>query len=255
MKKYTQVLTIAGSDSSGGAGIQADLKTFAALNCYGLTALTAVTAQNTQGVQAVFPLPAAIVASQIDSIFSDRGCDALKIGMLYNSDIIETVYAKLPKVPVVLDPVMYTSGGVSLLKPEAICSLKKLFPKSLLITPNLIEASTLLGYHVEHKEHMEPAAKDLLKMGARNVLLKGGHLSEGQGSDCFCSETGEICWFAKEPIPTKNTHGTGCVLSAAIAAFLAKKYSLQDSIGLAKDFFHTALCLGASYEWGPACAF
>ncbi len=255
MKKYTRVLTIAGSDSGGGAGIQADLKTFAALNCYGMTALTAVTAQNTEGVRAIFPLPAEIVAAQLDSIFSDRGCDAIKMGMLYDSDIMEAIYARLPSIPVVLDPVMQSSGGVSLLKPEAICSLKKLFPKSLLITPNLIEASILLGYHVEHKGQMTPAARALLKMGAKNVLLKGGHLSEGQGSDCFCSENGEITWFEKEPIPTKNTHGTGCVLSAAIAAFLAKKYALRDSIGLAKDFFHTALIRGAYYEWGPACAF
>jgi hydroxymethylpyrimidine/phosphomethylpyrimidine kinase len=253
MKRYRRILTIAGSDSGGGAGIQADLKTFSALECYGMTVVTAVTAQNTQGVQSIFSLPASIVSQQLDAIFSDIGSDAIKIGMLFNTEIIEAVTQKLStisSIPIVLDSVMYAKGGSLLLKKEAIHSLQKLFPLSLLITPNLMEASELLGYQLDRKEQMEKAALDLLKMGANNILLKGGHLVHGQGCDCFCSKTGEISWIEQPLIKTKNTHGTGCTLASAIAAFLAKDYPLKEAIKEAKLFLHSALLAGADYELG-----
>lgn len=253
MKKYRRALTIAGSDSGGGAGILADLKTFAALECFGMTVVTAVTAQNTRGVQSVFPLPASIVREQLDSIFSDIGADVIKIGMLFNDEIIEAVTDRLSTVstvPIVLDPVMCAKGGTSLLKQEAINALKKLFPLSLLITPNLTEASVLLGRKLYKKEQMEKASFDLLDMGANHVLVKGGHLIEGQGSDCFCSKSGEIEWFDQPSIQTKNTHGTGCTLASAIAALLAKKHPLKEAIREAKLFLHAALRAGANYELG-----
>jgi hydroxymethylpyrimidine/phosphomethylpyrimidine kinase len=253
MKRYRRALTIAGSDSGGGAGIQADLKAFAALECFGMSVVTAITAQNTRGVHSIFPLPPSVVSQQLDAIFSDMGCDVIKIGMLFNQEIIEVVKEKLSTtsfIPIVLDPVMCAKGGALLLEPEAILSLKKLFPLSILITPNLMEASELLGYPLVKKEQMEKAAFDLLDIGANNVLLKGGHLIEGQGSDCFCSQTGEITWFEQPSIKTKNTHGTGCTLASAIAAFLAKQYSLKEAIQEAKFFLHLALLAGADYELG-----
>jgi hydroxymethylpyrimidine/phosphomethylpyrimidine kinase len=265
------VLTIAGADCSGGAGIQADLKTFAALGCYGTSVVTVITAQNTRGIQSLFPLPPSIVKEQLDAIFSDIGTDAVKIGMLFDTKIIEVIsnkLAALSPIPIVLDPVMYAKGGHPLLKQEALHTLKKMFPLCYLMTPNLTEASELLGYRIDRKEQMEKAAFDLLEMGAQHVLLKGGHLPKEQGSDFFCSKTGEAEWIIQPPIQTKNTHGTGCTLSSSIAAFLAKKYPLKKAIGEAKHFLHGALLAGAEYElgamhgplhhfygmWGEACA-
>jgi hydroxymethylpyrimidine/phosphomethylpyrimidine kinase len=253
MKRYQKVLTIAGSDSGGGAGIQADLKTFAALECFGTTVVTAITAQNTRGVASVFPLPASIVRQQLDAIFSDIGTDAIKIGMLTTLEIIITVRDKLtsiPHIPVVLDPVLCAKDGTDLLKKDALEALIKLFPHCLLITPNLPEASKLLSYPIERKEQMEKAALDLLKMGANHVLLKGGHLLKAQGKDCFCSKTGVITWVEHPRVKTKNNHGTGCTLASAIAAFLAKKYPLIDAIHAAKLFLYSALLAGAKYELG-----
>lgn len=250
--KYNKVLTIAGSDSGGGAGIQADLKTFAALECFGTTVVTAVTAQNTMGIESIFPLPASMVSAQLEAILSDIGTDTIKIGMLFNKEIIEIMRQKLSKMnlPIVLDPVMHGKEGRLLLKEDAVNAIKNLFPLSLLITPNLTEASLLLGYLIERKEQMENGALDLLKMGAKNVLLKGGHLSEGKGSDCFCSATGEIIWFEQPAVNTKNHHGTGCTLASAIAAFLAKKYPLEEAVQEAKMFLHSALLAGTYYELG-----
>lgn len=253
MKRYQKVLTIAGSDSGGGAGIQADLKTFAALECFGTTVVTAITAQNTRGVASVFPLPAKIVQQQLDAIFSDIGTDVIKIGMLSTHEIIKTVSDKLTSItpiPIVLDPVLSAKDGTPLLKKEAIDTLIKLFPLCLLITPNLPEASLLLGYPIERKEQMEKAALDLLEMGANHVLLKGGHLSTGQGKDCFCSKGGVINWIEQPTVKTKNVHGTGCTLASAIAAFLAKEYPLLKAIQAAKLFLYSALLAGAKYELG-----
>ena len=250
---YRKVLTIAGSDSGGGAGIQADLKTFAALECFGMTVITALTAQNTLGVQSIFPVPASMVEQQLEAILSDMGADAIKIGMLFDSAITEAVADKLSRlspIPIVLDPVLNAKGGATLLKKEAIHSLKKLFPLALLITPNLVEASQLLGYRIDRKEQMEKASLDLLSMGANHVLLKGGHLLEGRGTDCFCSKTGQIHWMEQPFIETKNTHRTGCALSSAIAAFLARKYPLKEAIREAKLFLSSALAAGAEYEFG-----
>jgi hydroxymethylpyrimidine/phosphomethylpyrimidine kinase len=253
MKRYKRVLTIAGSDSGSGAGIQADLKTFAALECFGTTVVTAITAQNTLGIQSIYPLPATVVAAQIDAILSDIGCDAIKIGMVYEREIIEMIHQKLsaiPPLPIVLDPVIYAKGGISVLKKEAIRAIKHLFSLSLLITPNLTEASLLLDYPVETEKQMEKAALDLLQMGANNVLLKGGHLSEGKGNDCFCSKNGEISWLKHPEVNTCNHHGTGCTLSSAIAAFLTREYTLKDAIQAAKRFLHATLLAGKDYRLG-----
>lgn len=253
MKKYLRVLTIAGSDSGGGAGIQADLKTFSALECYGMTVVTAITAQNTRGIHSIFPLPASIIKDQLEAIFSDIGVDVIKIGMLYSSEIIEAVIEKLtmlPMVPIIFDPVLRAKGGSLLLKHKALEILQKLFPLSLLITPNLDEASEILGRRIERKEEMEQACFDLIALGANHVLLKGGHLLKGRGGDCFASKMGEVEWFIQPSVKTKNSHGTGCTLSSAIAAFLAKKLPLKEAIREAKGFLHEALTAGASYELG-----
>lgn len=250
---YLRALSIAGSDSGGGAGIQADLKTFAALGCFGMTVVTAITAQNTHGVQSVFPLPVSIVKAQLQSIFSDIGADVIKIGMLYKRETIEIVLHQLskdPSLPIVFDPVMSAKGGYSLLKSDAIEALKKLFPLTFLLTPNLAEASLLLGRPVERKEDMQQAACDLLDMGPCHVLLKGGHLVDGQGSDCLCSPSGKIEWFVQPPIETKNSHGTGCTLSSAIAAYLAKGDTLEEAIHQGKKFVHAALVAGKNYTLG-----
>jgi hydroxymethylpyrimidine/phosphomethylpyrimidine kinase len=193
---------------------------------------------------------------QFEAIFSDIGCDAIKIGMLYDSDTIEALREKLsavPPLPIVLDPVMCAKEGSLLLKPDAIHSLKTLFPLSLLITPNLMEASTLLGCQLYKKAHMEKAALDLLKLGANNVLLKGGHLLDEPGSDCLCLNAGEIYWIEQPCIHTQNTHGTGCTLSSAIAALLARQYPLKEAVMLAKQFLHASLLAGAEYQLGSGC--
>lgn len=251
MKKYARVLSIAGSDSGGGAGIQADLKTFSALGCFGMSAITAVTAQNTKGVQSIFPMPCQAVSAQIEAVFSDIGVDAVKIGMLYDRSIIHKVgefLDKEPSIPAVIDPVMYAKGGSCLL--QDVEELKFLFPKTLLITPNLPETSALLGREVTKRSDMPQAAEELLQMGAKNVLLKGGHLKEEQGADCFCSERGEITWIASPTVATQNTHGTGCTYSSAIAAFLAKGLPLLDAIHQAKSFLYEALLAGSFYQIG-----
>lgn len=234
------LLTIAGSDPSGGAGIQGDLKTFSALGCYGMAAITALTAQNTQGVQGVFPVPPDFVALQIQSIFSDIRVDALKTGMLADARIIEAVAGALAgrNIPFVLDPVMISTSGHKLLEDEAVNILKeRLFPLAVLITPNLPEAEALLGRPVNDPEK---AARDLLDTGARAVLLKGGH---GQGEivmDILVTAE-KIYKFETKRIDTKNTHGTGCALAAAIAAFLGRGYTLPEAVGEAHAYLAGAI--------------
>src|SRR5215471_7267153 len=238
-------VTIAGSDSSGGAGIQADLKTFSALGVYGASVITALTAQNTKGVRAIEPVPAEFVRTQMDAVFSDLDVRAVKIGMVWRSDVIETVAAGLARwnqTAVVLDPVMAASSGDDLIAPQARNALKRMLcPHALVITPNLAEAAALLDAPVARTEtEMREQGERLLALGARAVLVKGGHGSGAESVDLLI-EPNAFARFAADRIATENTHGTGCTLSSAIAAGLAKGLGLTEAVGAAKTYVTAAL--------------
>lgn len=239
-------LTIAGSDSSGGAGIQADIKTFSALQTYGCTAITAITAQNTLGVQDIQLLPPETVIAQCHSILSDLNVSAIKLGMLGNQAIIEALadyFESLPALPpIIIDPVMVSSSGATLLEEGAITVLKqRLFPKACLITPNLPEASALLDTSLpESTEEMKLMLEDLMAFGSKAILLKGGHLTSQQSTDLFFDGQ-EISSMTAPYIHTENTHGTGCSLSAAITAFYARKYSMKEAVIEAKSYVHMGI--------------
>lgn len=238
-------LTIAGSDSSGGAGIQADLKTFSALGVYGASVIVALTAQNTHGVQGVYPIPPAFVAEQMKSVLSDLDVGAVKTGMLATTDIVETVVAGLqarPLRPLVVDPVMVATSGDILLAPEAVDAVKRLLlPAATLITPNVPEAAILLGCSpAETDAEMIAQAKALRAAGAHAVLLKGGHGSSGKAVDILVDDRG-VTRFELERIATPHTHGTGCTLSAAIAALLAQGLGLEQAVQRAKQYVWQAL--------------
>lgn len=247
-------LTIAGSDSGGGAGIQADLKTFSALGVYGASVLTAITAQNTLGVQAVHDVPAGIVAAQIDSVMSDFAVTAVKIGMLSRAGTIAAVAAGLgrhPPVPVVLDPVMVATSGDRLLSPDAIASLQThLLPLAALVTPNLPEAAELLGEGVAaSEEEALGQGRRLLALGCRAVLIKGGHASGPESTDLLVQSDG-VRRFPAPRVATANTHGTGCTLSAAIAARLAAGAPLVAAVTDAKAYLSAAIAAGAGLRIG-----
>lgn len=252
-------LTIAGSDSSGGAGIQADLKTFSALGVYGTSVITAVTAQNTQAVTAVHEIPNNIVAAQIDAVFNDLNVGAVKIGMLATSEIIHTVTACLKdkKVPVVLDPVMIAKSGDALLENEAIETLRKhLLPLATLLTPNLPEAAVLLGAKdATTIEQMEKQGRNLLAMGPKAVLMKGGHAEGADCVDLLITADGSLLELHAPRIDTKNTHGTGCTLSASTAAGLAKDLSLDEAMREAHSYLQGAIAaadgMGVGCGHGP----
>jgi hydroxymethylpyrimidine/phosphomethylpyrimidine kinase len=238
-------VTIAGSDSGGGAGIQADLKTFSALGVYGASVLTALTAQNTHGVSAVHDVPAAFVRAQIDAVYGDLAVAATKIGMLSRSAIIETVAAGLAahdSGPVVLDPVMVAASGDPLIADEAVEVLRLvLIPKADLMTPNLHEAARLLDTDVAaDRATMEQQGQALLGLGSSAVLLKGGHGGGPEAADLLVSKAGSH-WYATPRIATKNTHGTGCTLSSAIAAGLARGAGLADAVAAAKAYVQAAI--------------
>jgi hydroxymethylpyrimidine/phosphomethylpyrimidine kinase len=247
-------LTVAGSDSSGGAGIQADLKTFSALGVYGASVIAALTAQNTRGVQAVEPVRTAFVAAQLDSVLSDLAVDAIKTGMLADADIVETVARALragsPR-PLVVDPVMVATSGDVLLRPEAVGAIKgALAPLATLITPNLSEAAVLLGGRTAASEaEMREQAVALLGLGCRAVLVKGGHGSGGEALDVLVDASGART-FASTRIETAHTHGTGCTLSAAIAASMARGTPLPDAVRRAKDFVWHGLQAGRTLGVG-----
>jgi hydroxymethylpyrimidine/phosphomethylpyrimidine kinase len=247
-------LTIAGSDSSGGAGIQADLKTFAALGVYGASAITALTAQNTQGVEAVLVVPPDFVARQIKVVARDLNIGAVKIGMLATGEIIEAVAGALeilPGVPVVLDPVMVAASGDVLLDEDAIDTLRTvLLPRAALVTPNLPEAAKLLG-EVEAKDEraMSEQATALRRLGAEAVLIKGGHAEGDQAVDFLVDDEGELRLEAAR-VRTRNTHGTGCTLSSAVAAELAKGTSLRDAAVRAKAYISAAIAAAGQIEIG-----
>jgi len=236
---FKRVLTIAGSDSGGGAGIQADLKTFCAFGVYGMTAITAVTAQNTQGVLSMEGMKPVLVYDQIKAVVSDIGVDAAKTGMLLTADIIEEVARAIEEfsIPnVVVDPVMVSKSGNVLLQPGAIDRMKeKIFPQAWIITPNLDEASILSGIPVTTPEAMKQSARILFRMGSKYVLIKGGHLSDQCMVDILYDGTKAI-EFPVKRIPTKNTHGTGCTYSAALAALLALGYDIFKAIPVVRRY-------------------
>ena len=237
-------LTIAGSDSGGGAGIQADLKTFSALGVYGASVITAVTAQNTRAVTAVEAVSPALIRAQIEAVFADLPPQAVKTGMLGDSQTICTVADSLAAVALpylVIDPVMVAKSGDKLLADAAIATLReRLIPLATLITPNLPEAGELLGRSVTTRDDMPQAAADLLALGCHAVLLKGGHLA-GDASDDLLLTTGGATWLSAARHPGKNTHGTGCTLSAAITAGLARGLALVDAVHAAKDYIGAAI--------------
>jgi hydroxymethylpyrimidine/phosphomethylpyrimidine kinase len=250
----TIALTIAGSDSSGGAGIQADLKTFSALGVYGASAITALTAQNTLGVEAVHAVPADFIIKQIEAVARDLDVGAVKIGMLATSAIIEAVAEGLksfPGVPVVLDPVMVAASGDPLLDEDAVATLRTvLVPRASLITPNLPEAAKLLGGHQASDEReMSAQAEALKRLGARAVLIKGGHAEGEKAVDILVDEEGVLRLEAPR-VATRNTHGTGCTLSSAIAAEVAKGASLREAVVAAKAYITAAIAAADALRIG-----
>jgi len=252
--EYRRVLSIAGSDSSGGAGIQADLKTIAALGCYGMTAISALTAQNTKGVRSIHGVPPEILRDQIDAVIDDLEADSVKIGMLHSRANIAVVAQAIDRHAlrnVVLDPVMVATSGAVLIDYAAITALvHDLFPRSVLVTPNLDEAALLIGLPLADEPAMEAAARRLLGQGAPAVLLKGGHLRGEVVSDLLVTNDGLTHWMRGPRIPTNNTHGTGCTLSSAIATYLAKGKSLQEACELARLYVRSALLAGAEVRTG-----
>ncbi|MCX8084500.1 MAG: bifunctional hydroxymethylpyrimidine kinase/phosphomethylpyrimidine kinase [Calditerrivibrio sp.] len=249
-----QVLTIAGSDSGAGAGIQADLKTMSAHGVYGLTVITSITAQNTLGVTDIFDLPLSIIYSQIDSLFNDFDIAAVKTGMLSSSEIIEVVVDRMKKYSVerlVVDPVMVAKGGSKLLKDSAISKLKdELIPLAYVITPNIEEAKVLLGIDfIGTLDDMKDVTYELKKLGCKNVLLKGGHL-EGEFTYDIAFDGNKMEIFAMQKVETKNTHGTGCTMASAIASNLAKGYDFFSSVMLSKSYVYNAILHGADLNIG-----
>lgn len=238
-------LTIAGSDSGGGAGIQADLRTFAALKVFGTSVITLITAQNTLGVTSVEPLSPGLVSAQIDSVMTDMGARAAKTGALGTRDIVEAVAEKVAQYGIenlVIDPVMISKHGHALIAPDAAETLiKRLFPLALFITPNAYEAAAILGKRIENLGDPRDAAIELGKTGAKNVLLKGGHLEIGESATDFFFDGDSVFELTAPKIDTPHTHGTGCTLSAAITAYLARGYETLAAVELAKRYISGAL--------------
>ncbi len=257
IEKLPRVLTIAGSDSGGGAGIQADIKTMCALNCYGMSAITAITAQNTLGVYAVHPIPAEIVEKQIEVVLSDIGADAIKTGMLWGTEIIVAIHRVLEKYPepyLVIDPVLVAKSGDVLLKNEAISALIEfLLPRAWIITPNLPELKELTGIEPTDKEAILKAGQWLFDKGAQYVLAKGGHGKGEEIHDYLISNNGNCKIFTSPRINSHNTHGTGCTLSSAIACYLAHgletELAVEKSIQFVRKAIETAPNLGKGH--GP----
>ena len=253
--RYNTVLTIAGSDSGGGAGIQADIKTISALGCYAASAITAITVQNTLGVQAVHPVPLDILRGQIDAVLSDIGADAIKIGMLHSSEVVNLVAEMIEKYQIrniVLDPVMVSTSGHRLIEEDAVEVIKtRLMPLARVITPNVPEAEILAGCKIAGEDEFEAIARRLSDNGNVSVLMKAGHLSGDSLVDYFYNvEDDTITRLQSKRVQTKNTHGTGCTLSSAFAASLAKGENLTDAAILAKRYIEQGIISGAEYEIG-----
>ncbi len=253
-RRYVRVLSIAGSDSGGGAGIQADLKTFAALGCYGMTAITALTAQNTQGVRGIHGVPPDFLAAQIDAVVQDIGVDAVKIGMLHSPDVVRVVADAIRRhhLPhVVLDPVMVATSGDRLIAEETVGVLvQELFPLAEVITPNLDEAGWLLGRKIEGVDTLDAAAQALRALGASAALLKGGHLPGDEVIDVLALPGGACRRLSSQRIPTHNGHGTGCTLSSAIASHLALGAPLPQAVERARAYILGAIAAGVGVTTG-----
>jgi hydroxymethylpyrimidine/phosphomethylpyrimidine kinase len=254
-RTYHKVLTIAGSDSGGGAGIQADLKTFSAMGCYGMSVITALTAQNTKGVTDIHAVPPSFVEQQMEAVFSDIGVDAVKIGMLYSAELIQTVAQTLKKYKIekiVLDPVMVAQSGDKLLQDDAIEAIKiHLMPLSSVITPNLPEAEVLLDSKLHGIEDIKKGARDLTKYGGRSVLIKGGHSKNTDSTDyLYLAKEDRFIKFKGERVQTNNNHGTGCTLSSAIASCMAKGCGIEEAVGKAKTYISEAIRAGSQYKIG-----
>ncbi len=253
MKIKSKILLIAGSDSSGGAGIQADIKTVTSLGSYALTAITAVTVQNSKGVKSVIPIPPNEIKNQINYSAKDIRPDAIKIGMLYSKSVIKKVLESLNKLnikKIVLDPVMVAKGGAKLIDNEAIFFLKKnLIRKVSLITPNIPEAEVLTGIKIKNKEDMIHAANKLINMGVKNVLIKGGHLKTKNVEDVFLNKS-DLKIFSSQRFQTKNTHGTGCTLSSAVTTFLSCGKSIKKACELGIKYVNLAILTNPRYGKG-----
>lgn len=255
MKKYNRVLTIAGSDSGGGAGIQADIKTISAMGCYAASAITAITVQNTLGVQAVHPVPLDILEGQIDAVLSDIGADAIKIGMLHSAEVVNLVADMIGKYEirnVVLDPVMVSTSGHRLIEENAVeVIMRRLMPLARVITPNIPEAEILAGCSISGEDVFDEIARKLSGNTGVSVLLKAGHLSGDSLVDYFYNaEDGIMTKLPSKRVHTRNTHGTGCTLSSAFAAALAKGEDLTAAAVSAKKYIEQAIISGADYEIG-----
>ncbi len=253
MKLKSKVLIIAGSDSSGGAGIQADIKTVTALGSYAMTALTAVTSQNTLGVKTITSIPIKSLKLQMEMVLDDIGTNAVKIGMLHNTNVTKCVYKTLKKYKlknIVLDPVMVAKGGATLVNKNSIKYLKKLLlPLCYIVTPNIPEAEVLTGYSIANQSDMIRAAKKIISMGAKNVLLKGGHLKKKMIFDILVSKK-EVKIFSKRKINTKSTHGTGCTLSSALATCLSQKKDIYKACRISLKYVDQAISTAPGYGKG-----
>ncbi|MEX2568635.1 MAG: bifunctional hydroxymethylpyrimidine kinase/phosphomethylpyrimidine kinase [Cyclobacteriaceae bacterium] len=254
MKKYISVLSIAGSDSGGGAGIQADLKTMSALGCYGTTAVTAITVQNTLGVKKIHPVPVDIINDQIEAVMEDIRPMAIKIGMVNRPEVVlmlQDILKKHPTIPVIFDPVMVASSGDMLIAKETIQLLRSyLISNSTLITPNLDEAGILLDRPILNLEEMQIASREMRDQTNTNILLKGGHLDGEVLYDVLCEKNGNIHVFSSDRIDTQNTHGTGCTLSTAIGCELAKGNDLLEAIKISRAFIMSAIKAGKDVKTG-----
>ena len=249
-----RVLIVAGSDSGGGAGIQADIKAVTALGGFAMTAITALTAQNTEGVFAIHDVPADFLARQIDVVLTDIGADCIKIGMLHRPDIIETVCASLAKLssgmPVVVDPVMVAKGGAALLADDAMAALKKnIVPRAAILTPNIPEAEALAGHPDPGLENAEGLAQSLLDLGPQAVLLKGGHRDDAEVTDLLVDASGARR-FTSPRIDTVHTHGTGCTLASAIACGIAQGLALEAAVIRARNYVIEAIRTAPGYGQG-----
>lgn len=255
VRTYRRTLSIAGSDSGGGAGIQADLKTFSALGCYGMTVLTALTAQNTQGVRDIHPVPSSFVQAQLEAVLDDIGVDAVKIGMLFSAEVMQSVASVLTErniKNIVLDPVMVAQSGDTLLEERAIEAMgQSLMPAADLITPNLPEAEVLLQQSIDGLEAMHQAVRELAAFGSRAVLLKGGHREEKESIDIlYLRDEDRSVALSAEYISTVNNHGTGCTLSSAVAAHLACGLNMEEAVSRGKEYITQAIQAGANYRLG-----
>lgn len=252
--RYPTVLTVAGSDSSGGAGIQADLKTLSALGVYGASVITAITAQNTLGVRGIQPVSPEIIRAQMEAVFDDITIDAVKTGMLHSKEAVNILAEIIDRYSpryIITDPVMISTSGSILMEQHAITAvIEKLFPRATLVTPNISEAEHLSGITIGSVTDMEKAAMKLLSMGCKAVLMKGGHLKSDKMTDILFDSENEPLFLSNPTVSSRNTHGTGCTLSSAIAAYLALGNGIRDAVSLAKNYISNALNAGVDVQTG-----